>query len=162
MDMNIDLNSLAAYGPNILTICFIIAVGVSVNLTISRALSYLLRQEYIAEPIYTVGKNITRWIIFIIVVLFTLQQVGIKVSSSLALTDTSSGTASSTRPSFPTSVTSFVRSSGWTRDRPRVWNSARTLGWRVNSSQVRGGSRSCHSGSRGKWVQPNISGPVNR
>lgn len=79
--MNIDLSSFAASGPNLFIIMIIIIAGVSLNMAVSRALSYLHQQKYISASFFAVGKNIVRWVALILVILFALQQVGVKVSS---------------------------------------------------------------------------------
>lgn len=79
--MKMDLSSIALYGPNIFTICVILIAGLSLNLAINRFLSYLSAQKYISDSVFTIGKNIVRWLVFIVVLLFMLQQVGVKVSS---------------------------------------------------------------------------------
>ena len=79
--MLVDFNGIAAYGPKVLVMLSIVLIGIALYLVANRFLVFLHRNQLISDPIFHVVKNLCRWFIFAMILLFTLQQLGVKISS---------------------------------------------------------------------------------
>lgn len=67
-----------------LALVFIIIFGgMIVHFAFCRFCALFHKRQYISEPFFQVCRNISRWIVLLFVVLFSLQQFGLKISTLL-------------------------------------------------------------------------------
>jgi len=67
-----------------IAIAMIVLGGFAVYLFLSRFFAILYNREAISESLFRGFRNITKILVFLVVVLFTLQQLGVKISAILA------------------------------------------------------------------------------
>jgi len=79
--MDLPINEWIQYGGKYFTIAFIILAGIAGQMAINRFLAFLRQGGYLSDPMPLWGRNLSRYIIFGVVLLFILQQTGVKVSS---------------------------------------------------------------------------------
>lgn len=80
-----DLQELMmGHGTRIIAIILIIIAGLGVYLALSRFLGMLYKREAISETLFQAFIKVSRVLLALIVVLFVLQQIGVKVSSIVA------------------------------------------------------------------------------
>ncbi|MBU0676429.1 MAG: mechanosensitive ion channel family protein [Proteobacteria bacterium] len=71
-------------GPKLLFLLLLVVAGIIVYLSVSRFVLMLYRRNAISESFSQVFKNITKFIILVTVFLFTLQQLGVTISTIVA------------------------------------------------------------------------------
>ncbi len=71
-------------GIQLITIILIIFIGITVYVALKRFLSMLHKRQAINESLLKVFIKIAKLLITVVVVLFSLQQMGVKVSSIIA------------------------------------------------------------------------------
>ncbi len=62
----------------------VIILGIFFFIVVRRSLGSLHSRGHISESVFVVSRNIIRWLAIILVVLFVLQQLGVKVSSIIS------------------------------------------------------------------------------
>lgn len=75
---------LLVQGAKFITILLIIVAGITLYLFASRFFSMLSKRQVISDSFFTAFKNIAKILIFMTVFLFSLQQLGVKVSTIVA------------------------------------------------------------------------------
>jgi len=68
------------YGGKAPAALVVVALGAAAYLLIRRVLKALTRREMLAEPLAIILTAIARWVLVIVVVLLTLQQLGVHIS----------------------------------------------------------------------------------
>jgi small-conductance mechanosensitive channel len=72
------------HGIQFISILFILLVGIAVYLALSRLLIMLFNRQAISESMFRVFRKITKTFVFVVIILFSLQQLGVKVSTIVA------------------------------------------------------------------------------
>lgn len=67
-----------------IAIVLIFLAGILVYAALSRFYSLLFKQEALSESLFRVFKNITKILVFVMVILFSMQQLGVKISAIVA------------------------------------------------------------------------------
>jgi len=75
-----DREVLIGIGSGWLGVALAALAGILLHLAVKRGLKQLVRQEIITQPVYRVGRGISRWLIIIIVVSLILQRLGLSLS----------------------------------------------------------------------------------
>lgn len=78
--MTFNSDYLSGVGLNLLGITVVTILGLALYFSVKRGLSFLLQREYINRTIYVIGKAVVRWLCLIIVIILTLQQLGVTIS----------------------------------------------------------------------------------
>lgn len=82
--MDFRMEQLITFGTTAAGIILICLLGLSGFFIITRSLKKLSDLDYISNPVFTIIKNIFRWLIIIAVIVICLQYLGINVSSIIA------------------------------------------------------------------------------
>ncbi|MGV1098236.1 mechanosensitive ion channel family protein [Thiovibrio sp. JS02] len=79
--MNFHYERLLELGGPGVAVVIIVALGILVYFILKKALVTLLGQQAITHPLYVVIRNILKWLIFTVVAVIVLQQIGIGITS---------------------------------------------------------------------------------
>ncbi len=82
--MNFRYERLFELSSTALAVVFILVLGLLVYIALTKALKTLLAKQAIAEPVYLLARNLLKWLLFIMVTVIVLQQIGIGITSVFA------------------------------------------------------------------------------
>lgn len=81
--MNASINEILGYltSTKLVGVFIIIVVGLIFHYLVCRFCAILYKRQYVSEPFYRVCRNISRWVVLLFVFIFSLQEIGLKIST---------------------------------------------------------------------------------